>query len=86
MSMITIRPDQRAYLERLSREASKRVGRRVSITEAMQEILDMCIRDEMVYEARTADPVQPDRRELYKAATDRRTTALTIEALLDRIT
>ena len=86
MPMITIRTDQKAYLERVSREASKKVGRRVSPSEMAQLIFDMCIQDEAVYEARTADPVQPDRREIYKAAAERRTTSLEIGELLKRIT
>lgn len=86
MPMITIRHDQKAYLERLSREASKRASRKVSVTEIAQLVLDLCIQDEAVYEARTADPVQPDRRGVYRAAAERRSTSLTLETLLERLT
>jgi|SaaInlLV_10m_DNA_4_1040232.scaffolds.fasta_scaffold51252_2 hypothetical protein len=86
MPVITIRTDQRAYLERVSREASKKAGRRVSPTEVAQQILDICIQDEAIYEARTANPVQPDRREIYKEAAKRRSTSLELGELLKNVT
>lgn len=86
MPMISIRSDQKAYLERVSREASRKMGRKIGTNEVAQLIFDLCIQDEAIYETRTSSPVQPDRRDIYKAAAERRSTPLTLGVLLSRIT
>ena len=73
MPSVTIRNDQKAYLERVAREASKKVGRRVSPTEALQGLLDLCIQDEAVYEPKTSSPMSAERRDLFVERRSNRT-------------
>jgi hypothetical protein len=82
---VTIRNDQRAYLERVAREASKKVGRRVSPTEALQGLLDLCIQDEAIYEPKTSSPMRAERRDLFVEKRSKRTRVLGLDEILSRV-
>lgn len=86
MPSVTIRNDQKAYLERVAREASKKVGRRVSPTEALQGLLDLCIQDEAVYEPKTSSPMSAERRDLFIEKRSKRTVEMTLEQVLSVVT
>ena len=85
MPSVTIRNDQKAYLERVAREASKKVGRRVSPTEALQGLLDLCIQDEAVYEPKTSSPMSAERRDLFVEKRSKRTRVLSPDEVLASI-
>lgn len=84
MPSMTVRNDQKAYLERMARALASQRGEHVSPTDALQLILDMCIRDEGVYEPRSTQPVRPDSREIYVSERSTR-QAFSLEELLLRI-
>ena len=86
MPSVTIRNDQKAYLERVAREASKKMGRRVSPTEALQGLLDLCIQDEAVYEPKTSSPMSAERRDLFIEKRSKRTVEMTLEQVLSIVT
>lgn len=85
MPSVTIRNDQKAYLERVAREASKKVGRRVSPTEALQGLLDLCIQDEAIYEPKTSSPMSAERRDLFIERRSKRTRTLNLDEILSRV-
>lgn len=85
MPSVTIRNDQRAYLERVARKASKKVGRRVSPTEALQGLLDLCIQDEAIYEPKTSSPMSAERRDLFVERRSKRTRVLNLDEILSRV-
>jgi hypothetical protein len=82
MPSVTVRNEHKAYLERTARALTERSGTRVTTTDVLQSILDLCIRDEGMYETRLSVPVQPDKRDIYVAERDARTRSLSIEELL----
>lgn len=85
MPSMTIRNDQKAYLERTARQLSEKLGAKVTPTEVLQQVLDMCIRDEAVYEPRSSSPVKPETREIYVAERSSRAQAFTLPELLANI-
>lgn len=85
MPSVTIRNDQKAYLERMARKLSERGDSRVTPSDVVQLILDVCIQDEAVYEPKSASPLRPETRDIYVAERDARTQPLSIEELLSRI-
>lgn len=85
MPTVTVRNEHKAYLERTARALSERSGTRVTMTEVLQSILDICIQDEGVYETRSSNPVQPDKRDIYVVERSTRTRSLTLEEILSSI-
>lgn len=85
MPSMTIRNDQKAYLERTARQLSEKLGTKVTPTEVLQQVLDLCIRDEAVYEPRSSSPVKPETREIYVAERSSRSQAFTLPELLANI-
>lgn len=84
MPSVTIRGDQKAYLERMARALSTSRGERVSPTEVLQQILDICIRDEGMYEPHAVTAIRPDTRDVYLAERSTR-QSFTLEELLTKI-
>lgn len=82
MPSVTIRNDQKAYLERMARKLSERGDSRVTPSDVVQLILDICIRDEAVYEPKSASPLRPETRDIYVAERAARTQPLSIVELL----
>jgi hypothetical protein len=85
MPTVTIRNEHKAYLDRVSRQMSEKLGRRVSPTEILHEVLDLCIRDEAVYEPKTSAPIKPETRDIYVSERSARSQPLDLTTLLSRI-
>ena len=85
MPSVTIRNDQKAYLDRTARQLSERSKTRVTSTDVIQLLLDMCIKDEGIYEPKSSAPIKPETRDIYVAERLGRTQPLTIQELLLRI-
>jgi len=85
MPSVTVRNEHKAYLERTARALSERSGTRVTMTEVLQSILDICIQDEGMYDPRSSAPVQPDKRDIYVVERNTRTRSLTLEEILSSI-
>jgi len=75
-----------AYLQRVSRRLSQKLGRSVSKREILEAVLDLALLDEGLFDpADLGNPVSQTRREILKAESDSRMTGLSPQELLDRV-
>lgn len=78
-----LKDHQVAYLERVSRQMGKHLGRAVSKREVYDALFEMAIRDEGLFDPeRPSRPISVERREIVQAETATRTSSLEPHELL----